>query len=50
MVAWFFQSLPLQPTFKGCLQLIDILGQFLGFRTDAQEEFLEKSNTCEATP
>jgi hypothetical protein len=38
------------PTFKGRLQLIDILGQFLGLRADAQEEFLEKSNTCEATP
>jgi len=40
----------LNPTFKGCLQLIDILGQFLGLRADVSEEFLEKSNTCEATP
>jgi hypothetical protein len=38
------------PTFKGCLQFIDILGQFLGLGADAQEEFLEKSNACEATP
>jgi hypothetical protein len=36
--------------FKGCLQLIDILGRFLGLRADAQEGLLEKSNACEATP
>jgi len=47
-----FPSLSLAelPTFKGCLQLIDILGRFLGLKADAQEEFLEKSNACEATP
>jgi hypothetical protein len=30
--------------------LIDILRQFLALRADVSEEFIEKSNTCEATP
>src|SRR3954451_5202037 len=29
------------PTFKGCLQLIDILGQSLGLMADVLEKFLE---------
>lgn len=40
----------LVPMFKGCLQLIDILGQFLGFRADVLKRYLGKSNAYEATP
>jgi hypothetical protein len=40
----------LYPTFKGCLQPIDILGQFSELRADVSEEYLGKSNSCVATP
>jgi hypothetical protein len=40
----------LKPTFKGCLQAIDILEQSSWLRADVPEKFPGKSNPCEATP